>query len=58
MEEKKITAKEFDAAVIKVMEEIVDDPNNDIKTVMIMPLIGMSYANKMRAVLFGESEEE
>lgn len=58
MEEKRITREEFDDAIKKTMESMMEDENIEGMAKMMIPLTGMIFAKKMEDILFGENKEE
>lgn len=58
MDEKTITKKEFDDAVVKAAANISDDETLSAKSRMLFSLIGMVFAVKMSEILFSEEKED
>lgn len=61
MNEKKITKAEYDKAVMEVMKHEINDPNLEGMGKLLIPMVGMIFAKKISAVLFGgdvENKEE
>nr|DAP09268.1 MAG TPA: hypothetical protein [Caudoviricetes sp.] len=61
MDEKKITKAEYDKAVMEVMKREINDPNLEGMGKLLIPMVGMIFAKKIAAVLFGgdvENKEE
>lgn len=58
MEEKRISVKEFDDAVVKVMESMVEDEKITGMAKLMIPLTGGMFASKMKKILFENNEEE
>lgn len=52
-----INKSEFDAAMKKVMEDMCNDPKIDGIAKMLIPLTGMTFAAKMKEILFPENKE-
>lgn len=57
MDEKKITKAEYDKAVMEVMKCEINDPNLEGLGKLLIPMVGMIFAKKIAAVLFGSDEE-
>ena len=57
MDEKRISAEEFDAAVEKVIADMLKDEHIEGMSRLVIPLTGTLFASKMRTVLFGEDKE-
>jgi hypothetical protein len=55
-DEKKITRKEFQAAVSAASDYIVNDPEVEGMAKFMFPLTGMMFAAKMEEILFGKEE--
>lgn len=58
MDEKTITKKEFDDAVVKAAANISDDEMLSAKSSMLFSLIGMTFALEMKEILFSEEKED
>lgn len=56
-DEKRITRKEFQAAVAAAVEDIVDDPKTEGMAKFMIPLTGMTFAAKVEEILFGKEED-
>lgn len=54
---KKVTVEEFDAAVKQVVHDQVSSPNLDGMGKLLIPLTGAIFANDVKKILFGETEE-
>ena len=57
MDEKKITKAEYDKAVMEVMKREINDPNLEGMGKFLIPMVGMIFAKKISAVLFGSDNE-
>lgn len=55
-EEKRITRKEFQAAVAAAVDDIVNDPKTEGMAKFMIPLTGMTFAAKLEEILFGKEE--
>lgn len=57
--EKKITKEEFEKAMKQVMDEQINDPDLKGKGMasIMLPLLTMTFASKMKRILFGEEDE-
>ncbi len=57
MDEKKITKAEYDKAVMEVMKREINDPNLEGMGKFLIPMVGMIFAKKISAVLFGSDNK-
>ena len=53
---KKITEDEFDNAVRKIIDELSGDPDLKGAASFIVPMLGVTFAARMHAILFREEE--
>lgn len=56
MDEKKISKAEYDKAVVTVMSSEMNDPALEGMGKILVPTIGIIFAQKIAAELFGEKE--
>lgn len=58
VKEKKISEAEFDAAIKQITEEQMNDPELKDKgmSALMLPLLTITFAAKMKRILFGEEE--
>lgn len=56
MEEKKISKVEFDKAVKQAIHEQVNDPNIEGMGKLLIPMMGMLLATKVKEILFGKED--
>ena len=56
MEEKKISKVEFDEAVKQAIHEQVKDPNIGGMCNLLIPMMGMLFASKVKEILFGKED--
>lgn len=56
MEERKITEKEFDEAVEKIIEGMTPSASSDFFRSFAEGLIGLKFANGIKQILFPEEE--
>ena len=57
VQQKMVTAEEFDAAVKQVIHDQVSDPKLDGMGKLLIPLTGAIFAKDVKKILFGETEE-
>ena len=57
-EEKRISMEQFDEAVKKGLEELTADEELKGEMRVIVPLMGMMFASKMKRILFNDNKEE
>lgn len=55
-DEKKITREDFQRAVREVVEDMANDDKLEGMAAFVVPLTGMTFANKMEEKLFGKEE--
>lgn len=55
-EEKRITRKEFQAAVAAAVRDIAVDPTIEGMEKIMIPIMGMTFAAKVEEILFGKEE--
>lgn len=58
MEEKRITKKEFDDAVVKAIDAVFDEKRLEGESRFMVSLSGMVFAKKIEEILFGENKVE
>lgn len=58
MDEKTITKKEFDDAVVKAAASISDDETLSARSKLLLPMLGMFIALKLKEILFSEEKED
>jgi hypothetical protein len=56
MEEKKISKVEFDEAVKQAIREQVNDPDIEGMGKLLIPMMGMLFASKVKEILFGKED--
>lgn len=52
-----INKAEFDAAKEKVMGDMMNDPDLDGMAKLLIPITGVTFAEKMKKILFPENKE-
>lgn len=57
MDEKRITAAEFDEAVHKAIDKMIRDPQITGPAKFLIPLTGATFATKVREILFPDDAE-
>ena len=58
MNERRINEEEFNEAMHKVMDEMMNDPDLDGMAKLLVPMTGVSFATKMKKILFPEDKED
>lgn len=58
VEEKAITQAEYNKAVKEVMQKEISDPKLEGMGKVLIPMVGMIFAKKIAAVLFGSEAED
>ena len=58
MDERCISKAEFNEAMKKVMDDMMNDPDLDGMAKLLVPMTGVSFATKMEKILFPEEKKE